>query len=69
MLPAVKQYLREVESAHANGDATEHTYRPALKALVESYGKKLRATNEPKSGWMPDSSPIRARARAAGTAE
>ena len=48
MLPAVKSYLSEVTKAHARGDATEHTYRPAFKALVESFGKKIVATNEPK---------------------
>ena len=43
-----QQYLREVGKAHASGNATEHTYRPAFKALVESFGKRVLATNEPK---------------------
>ena len=30
------------------GNATEHTCRPAFKALVESLGKNVCATNEPK---------------------
>ena len=44
----IQLYLREVERAYAAGNATEHTYRPAFKALVESFGKNVRATNEPK---------------------
>ncbi|HEO70658.1 MAG TPA: DNA methyltransferase, partial [Candidatus Hydrogenedentes bacterium] len=30
------------------GDATEHTHRPALKALLESLAQGVTATNEPK---------------------
>jgi len=43
----IQQYLREVEKDYVGGKATEHTYRPAFKALVESFGKNTRATNEP----------------------
>ena len=45
---AICQYLREVEETHAGGIATEHSYRPAFKTLVESFGQDVRATNEPK---------------------
>jgi len=48
MPDAIKQYLREVRKTHAAGNATEHSYRHALKALVESFGKGIVATNEPK---------------------
>jgi len=48
MQNAIKKYLRAVRQALAAGDATEHTYRPAFKTLVESFGKGIRATNEPK---------------------
>ena len=48
MPTAIPQYLRDIERSHASGDATEHTYRPALQALVESFAKKITATNEPK---------------------
>lgn len=41
-------YLNEINKAYVRGDATENTHRPALKALVESLGKKITATNEPK---------------------
>lgn len=44
----LRQYLREVEYALASGQATEHTYRPALKTLLESCGKEITAINEPK---------------------
>ena len=41
-------YLAALGAALAKGDATEHTHRPALKALVESCASKITATNEPK---------------------
>ena len=45
---AIQQYVREVERVHAAANATEHSYRPSLQVLVESFGKDVRATNEPK---------------------
>ena len=42
------QYLKTIETELAAGNATEHTHRPALKALVESLGDKITATNEPQ---------------------
>jgi predicted helicase len=48
MPTAIQQYLREIGRIQGRGDATEHTYRPAFKALVESFGKGVCATNEPK---------------------
>ena len=41
-------YLAALGAALAKGDATEHTHRPALKALIESCGHQILATNEPK---------------------
>ena len=41
-------YLREVEAAHAQGNDTEHTHRPALKVLLETLDSRIVATNEPK---------------------
>ncbi len=43
-----KTYLRAVQKDLSSGEATEHTYRPALKTLVESVQRGVRATNEPK---------------------
>lgn len=46
---ALKNYLAAIEQALKAGNSTEHTHRPALKALVESLGgHDVRATNEPK---------------------
>ncbi len=42
------EYRREIQKAFARGNATEHTYRPALKALVEALQAGVTATNEPK---------------------
>ena len=42
------EYLAVIRKEHAAGDATEHTHRPALKALLESAAKGITATNEPK---------------------
>lgn len=41
-------YLSSLSAALKRGDATEHTHRPALKALVESLHAGITATNEPK---------------------
>lgn len=46
----ITKYLQEVKRLHARGNATEHSYRPALKTLIESFGKKVDALNEPKRG-------------------
>jgi hypothetical protein len=45
---AISEYLSELRKSLAHGDATEHTHRPALKALLESLAKGTTATNEPK---------------------
>jgi hypothetical protein len=45
---AFSEYLAAVQKEHGAGDATEHTHRPALKTLIESTGKGVTATNEPK---------------------
>ncbi len=42
------EYVAAIRKAYAAGDATEHTHRPALKALLESAGKGIVATNEPR---------------------
>ena len=56
MLSSVETYLKQIETALKQGDATEHTHRPFLKSLVESLRPKLTATNEPKrkGGNAPD---------------
>ncbi|MDE3067699.1 MAG: N-6 DNA methylase [Verrucomicrobiota bacterium] len=41
-------YLRRLQQALKRGDATEHTHRPALKALLEGLDDRITATNEPK---------------------
>jgi len=43
----MEAYGRAIEAALRAGNATEHTRRPALKMLVESFGPKIVATNEP----------------------
>jgi type I restriction-modification system DNA methylase subunit len=45
---AFDKYLSEINKAYLRGDATEHTHRPALKALIEGLAKKITATNEPR---------------------
>ena len=44
----ISSYVKSIESNLRRGDATEHTHRPALKALIEEVAKGLTATNEPK---------------------
>lgn len=43
-----KTYLASLNAELKHGNATEHTHRPALKALIESLAPDLLATNEPK---------------------
>ncbi|HET7593298.1 MAG TPA: type ISP restriction/modification enzyme, partial [Rhodanobacteraceae bacterium] len=46
---ALKTYLAAVEQAFRAGNATEHTYRPAFKALIEALaGPGITAVNEPR---------------------
>jgi len=47
-LKSVHEYIRAVEKELARGIATEQTYRPALKTLVESLETGVTATNEPR---------------------
>lgn len=47
-MPHISRYLKAIEKALAAGNATEHTHRPALQALVESVAEGVTATNEPK---------------------
>ncbi|MCL1943182.1 MAG: N-6 DNA methylase [Candidatus Azobacteroides sp.] len=42
------QYIAELNLIYKAGNATEHTYRPALKGLLEKITTGLTVTNEPK---------------------
>ena len=44
---AFRAYIRALERTRASGRATEHSYRPALQALVEGLGAGVEAINEP----------------------
>ena len=48
MAANISDYLRTVENYYAQGIATESTYRPALKTLVEGLGNEINAVNEPQ---------------------
>ena len=39
----IKIYLKQIGAALAAGNATEHTHRPALKALVEALAPGVTA--------------------------
>ncbi len=43
-----REYLRQIQSGFATGQATEHSYRPALKTLLESMESGIEAINEPR---------------------
>jgi len=45
---ALRHYLANIEKELQTGKATEHTYRPALKELLEVLDSEVHATNEPK---------------------
>ena len=44
----VTQYIAEINRIYKAGNATEHTYRTALKSLLEKMTNGLTVTNEPK---------------------
>ncbi|GHV95692.1 DNA methyltransferase [Spirochaetia bacterium] len=44
----IAHYLTEVDKLYRAGNATEHSYRPALKGLFEKITTGLTITNEPK---------------------
>lgn len=44
----IREYLQALREKLAAGDATEHTHRSTLEALVKSFDQKLQVTNEPK---------------------
>jgi len=44
----LRSYIRSIERTLSGGNATEHTYRPFLKNLVESLAEGITATNEPR---------------------
>lgn len=46
-LKPLQDYIRTIEQELIAGNATEHTHRPALKALIESPVAGVTATNEP----------------------
>jgi len=47
-LKSIQNYAHSIEKKLALGDATEHTHRAALGALIESLASGISATNEPK---------------------
>jgi hypothetical protein len=44
----IRHYLRGIEQTYRYGNATEHTYRPNLKQLLQNLYPGVTATNEPK---------------------
>ncbi len=47
-MSAFAEYIASLQKELGGGAATESTYRPALKAMLEAYGDGISATNEPK---------------------
>ena len=48
MVNEITSYIAELNRIYKAGNATEHTYRPALKLLLEKMTTGLTITNEPK---------------------
>ncbi len=44
----VTEYIKELNSQYKTGKATEHSYRPALKELLQSLLPKMTVINEPR---------------------
>ena len=43
----LRTYLKAIQENVSNGNYTEHTHRPAMKALLECMTTGITATNEP----------------------
>ena len=52
-LKLVQDYIGTIEKELVAGNATEHTHRPALKALIEGLALGVTATNEPEGAKNP----------------
>ena len=52
----ISEYLEEVRAKYATGQASEHSYRPAIQRLFDSVDPVLTVINEPKKSdaGMPD---------------
>src|SRR4051812_23790174 len=52
----ISEYLDDVRAVYASGQATEHSYRPAIRKLFASIDAGLSVINEPKASdaGMPD---------------
>ena len=52
----IKNYISDIKKEFETWRAREHSYRPALKTLLDSLNPKLLATNEPSRErcWAPD---------------
>lgn len=48
MQEVIQKYLTEVQKQLDSGQATEHSYRPALKELLNALNETIEAINEPK---------------------
>ena len=46
MTNQIQAYLQEVAQIYQKGNATEHTYRPALQKLMESLDNSIQAIND-----------------------
>ncbi len=44
---SLTEYRRDVRATHGTGQATEHSYRPALQTLLEALSNDIKAINEP----------------------
>ena len=47
-MTSIQDYLKTIQQIYQTQKATEHSYRPSLQQLIQSFGDKLTVTNEPK---------------------
>lgn len=47
-MSAVSDFMVDVRKVYATGQATEHSYRPALQTLLSSLAEGITPINEPK---------------------
>lgn len=44
----IQKYIEDVKKLHASGEASEHSYRPALQTCLSGFLKNVQVTNEPR---------------------
>ena len=45
---SIQKYIEDVKKLYVSGNASEHSYRPALQNCLTGFLKNVQVTNEPR---------------------